>query len=128
MPLDSIDVNEFTPLLNKSAAEFHVRLLTGEPDAKVWFRVFDDNKETRDQTKARMFFGTLAECWPQIEHAQADDCGVFVVVNEGGNTDKAIERIRALFVDGDAKPRPEKWHAHPDLIVGTRHTGTPIGW
>ncbi|NSL72458.1 hypothetical protein C6Y62_11625 [Hyphomicrobium sulfonivorans] len=48
---------------------------------------------------------------------QADGYGVFVVVNAGGHQDNEITRVRAVFVDGDDVPMPDKWHMAPAFFV-----------
>jgi hypothetical protein len=70
-------------------------------------------------TKDARTFGpaSLASAWPEIEAAQAGGENVYIVVNEGGDTDASITRIRALFVDGDGIPQPVEWHTEPDLIL-----------
>src|SRR6516162_11123943 len=75
----------------RALATDHVRLLTGSADTEVWFRAFDDTG--KDVSKASKFFGTVADQWPEIERLQAAGCGIFVVVNEGGNSDADITCI-----------------------------------
>jgi hypothetical protein len=96
-------------------AEQHIKLLTGFSDAPVWFRTFDDTG--KDVSKPSKFFGTVADQWSEIERLQAAGCGIFVVVNEGGNSDAEITDVRAIFVDADGIPFPETWHTDPDFVV-----------
>jgi len=72
-------------------AEQHIKLLTGSADTPVWLRAFDDAR--KDFSKASKVFGTVADRWPEIERLQAVGCGIFVVVNEGGNSDAEITCI-----------------------------------
>jgi hypothetical protein len=99
------------------AALRHLELLTGSRDTPVWFRAFTD----AGKGEARKFFGTVAGQWSEIESLQAAGCGIFVVVNEGGNTREEVLAAggltRAVFVDGDNIPAPAKWHADPDFLV-----------
>src|SRR5215472_19325118 len=99
---------------DRAVAEEHVRLLTGSVDTKVWFRAFDNTG--KDNGKACKFFGTVADQWSDIERLQADGCGIFFVINEGGNTDAEITAIRSLFVDADGVKFTNHWHAEPDFV------------
>jgi len=96
-----------------AAALRHIELLTGSRDTPVWFRAFTDV----GKSMAIKFFGTVFDQWSEIERLQAAGCGIFVVVNEGGNSEAEITRVRAIFVDGDGVPTPAAWHAEPDFIV-----------
>jgi hypothetical protein len=97
---------------HRQLAAKHLELLTGDPGTAMCFRILDgsylgDRKPT----------GTLADCWGEIVTAQAAGAQVFVVVNEGGQSDAEITRIRALFVDMDGKKLPDSWHVDPDFLV-----------
>src|SRR5215472_14216161 len=96
-----------------TAAARHLELLTGSSDTPVWFRAFADAGKSR----ASKFFGTIADRWSDIEHLQTEGCGIFLVVNEGGNSQAEITRVRAIFVDGDGVPTPTAWQAKPDFLV-----------
>lgn len=103
-------------LHGREAAAAHVELLTGLSDDEVKLRLIHDaDKRTYPTIK---LCGTLDNLWRQIEEAQAKGYGVFIVVNEGGNTDAEITRVRAVFVDADNVPlQGIKWHARPDFLV-----------
>ena len=91
---------------NIEMAAEHIRLLTGSPDTPAWFRVFDDSG--KDGNKAAKFFGTVAERWQQIEW-QADGCGIFIVVNGGGNKrtrSPACEPYSSMKTAPSARQRP----------------------
>jgi len=97
------------------AAEAHVEFITGLPDTKIHARLIHDSDKANNPTQK--LFGCLDTLWPDIESAQAQGYGTFVVVNEGGNTDAEITRVRAVFVDADDVSLPSDWHVPPDFIV-----------
>src|SRR5690242_19898089 len=97
------------------AAREHIEALTGSPDTPMWFRVFADTGDA----PAAGWHETVEKVWPAIQQAQAAGCGVYIVVNEGGNSGPEITSVRALFVDCDGGPIPDEWHAEPDFIVRT---------
>jgi len=98
------------PDLNMTRA--FIRALMGDADAPLCVRAIQDRK--KHAIKMR---GTIMELWPEILRLQRLGYGIFVVVNEGGDKDDNITRIRAVFVDGDNIPLPERWHVEPDIIV-----------
>jgi hypothetical protein len=68
------------------------------------FQTFDDNKERGDKRLARIFHGTLDECFPELVRLNNLGAGIFVTVNATdlqGRSNKNIVRVRALFVDAD---------------------------
>lgn len=68
-----------------------------DPDCREWhFRTIPKSGGT-----PRIHSGSLNHCLPQLIQANAQDDGVFVVVNDGGQKGQEINRIRALFVDFD---------------------------
>lgn len=90
-------------------AERHLHIIA-EGEEVFCFRVFDDDKARADAAKATnggrdpradKFTGTLSEAAPRLIAANEDGCGVYVVVNEGGQTKAEIKRVRAVFADSD---------------------------
>jgi hypothetical protein len=59
---------------------------------------------------------------------QREDQLTFLVVNEGGDTDNEITRVRALFVDGHNIPMPATWHLDPDFITSRDETHWHAYW
>ena len=91
-------------------AERYIELLTGDKTTPMNWRCLDDKKEKRtfqDFCNVRWLRGydTLHGLSP------------FVVVNEGGNTDAEITKVRAVFVDGDDMLWPARWHAQPNFMT-----------
>jgi hypothetical protein len=125
MPGNPTQSNDF----NTEAARAQIAAIKADENAKVWFRFFDDSP-AEDQAKAAKKFGTLDECLPVIKAKQAEGCGVFFVVNDGGNKDAEITRVRALFVDGDDLPVPgdDDWHVEPDVVTNRDESHWQAFW
>ena len=108
---------------HKATATRFVELLTGRSDTPVNLRLFSDRERGAGGLN---LFGPIDDLWPQIEGAAERHEGVFIIVNEGGNTDAEIAQVRALFIDGDGIPLPEEWEWHkPPSFVVSRG---PLHW
>ncbi len=99
---------------NFYAAQRHVELLTGDGDTALHVRLINDADKSKPAVKQ---YGTIKSLGPEIENAQGEGYGTFAVINEGGNSDAEIVRIRACFIDADNVLLPEAWHVPPDFIV-----------
>jgi putative DNA primase/helicase len=98
-----------------------------EPTENVCFRVFDDKGGTT-------FKGQKLECvlskYGTIEETllrhNAQNRGIFFVVNSGGQKDEEITRINAQFVESDEGTFDEQWERisafplPPSLVVKTQ--------
>jgi len=120
--------NYLHPNLNMA----RVFLDTLDHEGRFTFQTFDDSKDRRDRSLARIFHGTLDEHEKSLTELQQKGAGVFVMINRGdekGRTKNNVLRVRALFVDLDGSPiqpvlesdlpphivvesSPEKWHAY----------------
>lgn len=110
-------------MANLKAARHQLYLLTGEADPVVNWQVFCDHDHDRKDL-ARSYRGTLTMLAPALLAAQQQGCGVFVAVNEfdGTRRKENLFAIRALFLDFDAAPLPERWPVMPDLVLNTSIT------
>jgi hypothetical protein len=108
---------------DQALAREHVELLTGSAATPVCFRAILDTGGG-----ATKIHGTVADCWPEIMAHQAAGCGIFLVVNDGGNSAAEITRVRALFVDGDNIPTPATWHVEPDWLTRRDETHWLAYW
>lgn len=98
---DYAEARRYLTLLDESADHFA-------------FRVFDDDEARSMQSKAqhshgkdpraRKYDGPLDGLSGILAKANADRCGVFVVVNAGGQKKDSITRVRAVFADTDGAP------------------------
>src|SRR5262245_25012556 len=96
------------------------------------FQTFDDNKERKDGTLARVLHGTLRQHFDELSDLNNRGAGVFVTVNETDFKSRSasnITRVRSLFSDLDGAqldplfagaPQPHiiaesshgRWHAY----------------
>lgn len=95
-------------------AEQHIECLTGSPDTEMHVRLIHDSDK---KAIAKKLYGKIKDLWPQMVEAQANGYGLYIVVNEGGNNEKEITKVRALYIDADALSLPKTWHQKPDFIV-----------
>ncbi len=98
-----------------------------EPDETVCLRVFADRKGTS-------FTGLKLECQAAkinamedaLRRYNAENRGIFFVVNLGGHNDEDITRINAQFVESDDGTFDEQWERinafplSPSLVVKTK--------
>lgn len=98
------------------------------PEDTVCFRVFDDKKGgtfpgQKLECKCRDY---LEDMEPQLREHNELGRGVFFVVNFGGQTDDAITRVNAQFVEMDDGTFEEQWEKinrfplPPSTVVQTR--------
>ena len=88
---DKKEANAFLELLDHSADYFT-------------FQTFDDNKDRKDQSLARVIHGSLDKCWDELVELNRKGAGIFVTVNETdgvGRKNCNIIRARAIFQDDD---------------------------
>lgn len=113
-----------TPDLN-AAQEFLDML---DADGVFTFQTFDDAKDRKNQSLARIFHGTLDQHHGALTRLQQQGAGVFVMINKGDGlvhpdaktcrTAKNVVAIRALWGDLDGAPlEPVLAAHHPDIVV-----------
>lgn len=109
------DHNSLAVLLQPNLEETARFLRLLDPTAESWhFRTFDD----KNRGVGRKYRGTLELLKTQLQLDNGKARGAFVVVNEGGQEDADITRVRAVFADFDDgdKPLPDLPLA-PHIIV-----------
>jgi hypothetical protein len=89
--LSTADAARFLMLLDEGAERFH-------------FRTFGDDKTQNRPNLTRNRSGRIEVLGDEFAAMNTAGAGVFVVVNEGGQTDAEITRIRAVFADTDGAP------------------------
>lgn len=90
-----------------------VFLRTLDPDAERFnFRTFPD----KGRGAGRTYCGSLDEVATDLALDNGNGRGVFVVVNEGGQTADAITRVRAVWADFDDPEALSRLRAAPDLL------------
>ena len=90
-----------------------------DPEANSFcFRKLPDNKVTH--VRPDNLDGKLQEVLPKLQRANRAGGGAFVVVNEGGQKDDDITRVRAVFADTDGAPvEPIIDALKPHIVVET---------
>ena len=107
-----INLNEaerFLTLLDESAEQFT-------------FQTFDDNKQRKDQSLARVLNGSFNQHREQLEELNVRGAGVFVAVNETDLTGRKavnIVRPRAVFIEDDHGGAPNPPGLEPHIVVQT---------
>lgn len=115
----------------RSGAPKHARafLKLLDPSADTHsFRTFDDVKGRNDPSLCRKFNAKLNSIAETLHSLNEKGAGVFVVINDGGQTKAEISRVRAVFADTDGAPleplldglqphivvqsSPGNWHAY----------------
>lgn len=108
-----------------SFARSYIGMICGSPDWPVRLRFIHDSDRSQPSTE---IYGDITALWPEATRKNAEGYGVFMIVNSAGeddaNTkdipflaDHNIKMVRAVFVDCDDKPVPEKWHTEPDFTL-----------
>lgn len=100
-----------------------------DPTAKDFcFRTFDD-RGGKNANLVGKFNDTLQSVFPTLTVKSMLGAGVFVVVNEGGQTAASITRIRHVFVDTDGAPlAPIVSTLPPHMIVESSPERYHVYW
>lgn len=99
----------------EAAAKF-LALLDPQSDT-FCFRTFDDKKKRANRNLIGKFNGTLKKHFDRLSIKSSLGAGVFVVVNEGGQSAEEITRVRYIFVDTDGAPLEPILAALPPHMV-----------
>ena len=103
-----------------------------DPTGIFTFQTFDDDKNRKDRSLARILHGQLEHHQEALSRLQRHGAGVFVMVNQGdgqGRSAANVITVRAHVLDLDGAPldpvmkpclpphivvesSPEKWHAY----------------
>ena len=115
-------------------AALFLEALAGK-DASFTFQTFDDVKDRKEKSLARIFHGTFNQHKQVLKALNAQGAGVYVTVNQTdlkGRSLANIVKVRALFVDLDGSPiqpindLPEDLQPHI-IIESSLIGGTPTG-
>ena len=95
----------------------------------IYFRTFKDKRADGEQDHGmnnQMFLDHINGIISTLKRRNKEDCGVFYVVNGGGNADKDVKVARAQFIDMDDYSFPEQlerlnsFPLEPSVIVKTQ--------
>lgn len=109
-----------------AAAEAFLKIL--DPNGVFTFQTFDDDKDRKDLSLARVFHGTLTQHRAALTDLQQKGAGVFIMVNRGDGivhpgkktcrNEVSVVAVRALFADLDGAPlAPVLAALQPDIVV-----------
>ena len=101
-----------------------------EPAGQFCFQTFDDSGEKRPAL-IWQGHGTIDEHALHLAELNEQGAGVFVTVNRTdgqGRRESNITGIRALFIDGDDKAYPDKWHVLPSMTCSRDATHWHAYW
>jgi len=91
-----------------------------EPNGIFTFQTFPD-RGPGNRHLIRVLHGPADfETLDRLSELNEAGAGIFVTVNRTdgrGRRAENITGIRALFVDGDNRSKPDPWHLKPDLLV-----------
>lgn len=65
---------------------------------------------------------------PKLKRLNRAGYGIFVVVNDGGDTTRQITRVRAVFADFDGVPLPESFPLPPHAVIATSPGKWHVYW
>lgn len=104
-------------------------LMMLDPNTKDFhFRVFIDDK-TITESKSHNFKGSFETHAEKFQSLNDQSRGVFVVINEGGQRDAEITRIRAVFADTDGAPlHPIIETLEPHMVIKTSPGRWHVYW
>lgn len=95
-------------------------------DDTIYFRTFDDKNRGNTGTNSEIMLDRLDEIIPLMKERNANNRGVFFVVNGGGQSDKNVKTARAQFIDFDDYSFEEQikhlneFPLEPSIIVKAR--------
>lgn len=96
------------------------------PDEPVFFRAFDDTKQKKGASNRTVEFYDWEREYETLKAANERKCGIYFVVNGGGNTDAEVKTAKAQFVEMDNASFDEQFQRvsafplEPSIIVKTR--------
>lgn len=95
-------MNSLSPENALAQSKFFLRML--DVNAQCFhFRTFDDKEDSDRIELLGKRSGSLLQHLGQLRELNENEAGVYVVVNEGGHSDKEITCIRSVFADVDIK-------------------------
>ena len=92
----------------------------------IYLRTFNDRASDDYGSNKRVQLMSFNSILPTLHKENAENRGVFYIVNGDGNLDKEVKRARACFIDGDEGTMEEQLKAlcefqlEPSIIIKTR--------
>jgi len=93
------------------------------------FRTFEDNPDRNNKGLIKKYENIFKNVENELVKLNELGAGIFVVVNDGGNTDKEIDKIRVLFADTDGAPVDPLISAlKPHIVIKTSPNKFHVYW
>ena len=102
-----------------------------DPDARLSFQTFDDDKTRKSKNLAKVYHATLNQCASNLESLQQHKAGVFYMVNAGdfqGRSAANVTSVRYLFADTDGAPLDPLKALKPHAIVESSPGNWHVYW
>jgi len=87
---------------------------------KITFQTFDD--KVKNKKLIKQLHGSLKQHFKTLSRLNKQGAGIFFCVNETnleGRSKKNITKVRAVFIDLDGSPLPQKFEVQPHIIVNS---------
>lgn len=107
-------------------AKAFVKILTSSDANECHFRTFADKGSTPALTKK--FHGKVKTLAAELANLNKQGAGVFMVINEGGQTKDEITRVRAVFADTDGAEIEPLLCLNPHMVVQSSPGNWHVYW
>ena len=87
---------------------------------KITFQTFDD--KVKNKKLIKQLHGSLKQHFKTLSRLNKQGAGIFFCVNETdleGRSTKNITKVRAVFIDLDGTPLPQKFELQPNIIINS---------
>tara|TARA_R110000850_G_scaffold18982_4_gene58166 strand:+ start:462 stop:1274 length:813 start_codon:yes stop_codon:yes gene_type:complete len=115
--------------MNTFSEESHYFMFLEMFGSKFSFQTFDDKVKNKKVT--RQLHGSIKEHFQELSQLNAKGAGVFFTVNETdlmGRSKEHIKKVRAVFIDLDGTPLPDKFDLEPHCVVNTSKGKYHVYW
>ncbi len=106
----------------KVAAQKYCDSLAGQPNPKMTFQTFVDNKDRKKTSLTRILHGTLSEHWDLLVSLNEQGAGIFATVNETNLISRKkddVTRIRGIFQEDDEGAGWNHPLIEPNMVIKT---------
>ena len=115
--------------MNTFSEESHYFMFLEMFGSKFSFQTFDDKVKNKKVT--RQLHGSIKKHFQELSQLNAKGAGVFFTVNETdlmGRSKEHIKKVRAVFIDLDGTPLPDKFDLEPHCVVNTSKGKYHVYW
>ena len=115
--------------MNTFSEESHYFMFLEMFGSKFSFQTFDDKVKNKKVT--RQLHGSIKKHFQELSQLNGKGAGVFFTVNETdlmGRSKEHIKKVRAVFIDLDGTPLPDKFDLEPHCVVNTSKGKYHVYW